>query len=147
VAAGLEAALYVPCPEAAPAARKALKDPKATERVAGTAVLLLGHHGGPEDVAVLEWFRNDARPFGTYLGLDGTSEDVQVRDLAAAMSLHLRGEDFSKYGFGSVGVMAWWAGDAVAPYNSVSFLRPKDRDEAHKKAWAWLDERAKRAKK
>jgi hypothetical protein len=93
VQGGLMQALYVDIKEAVPAARKFAADPKAAGRVAGTAALVLGNLGAKDDLAVLSRLREDTRPYQTYRTVKGQVSDIQVRDVAAAMSLVLRGRD------------------------------------------------------
>ena len=96
---GLEAALLGGIPEAVHVARRVAADPKASGRVTGMAILVLGNHGGSEDLALLADRRDDTRPQFEYTTLNKERFEVQVREVAAAMSLLLRGQDFSKYGF------------------------------------------------
>jgi hypothetical protein len=49
--------------------------------------------GAKDDLAVLSRLREDTRPYQTYRTIKGQVSDIQVRDVAAAMSLVLRGRD------------------------------------------------------
>jgi hypothetical protein len=142
--AGLEGSLYVPIPEAAKVARRLLLAPKASEGVLLNCYLVLGYHGKSDDLALLVKFRNDERVLAVHGSKDSQKIDIQVRDLAAAMSLKLRGQDPVVYGFPSEVVTRWWAAPDPFPFkNPLPFKTPQARGEAMQRAWAWLDQRAK----
>jgi hypothetical protein len=148
LAEGLEGALYVPMPEALGVARRLAKDSKTSGRVTATAILLLGNQGSVDDLPSLAEFRKDSRPYWGYKGKDDKEMEVQLRDLAVAMSLSVRGEDFQKFGFQSNGVLVWWVGPTTSPYKTLNvFANDGERAAAHDKAWAWLDEKATAEKK
>jgi hypothetical protein len=141
IRAGLDAALFAGFSEAVPAARRMAADPKAGGGPVGTALVVLGHHGGKDDLARLSALRDDTRAFAVVKPVGGGADlEVQLRDVAAAMSLVLRGQDPDGYGFGLSTVSAWWAGPGPAPYKTPSFFRTADeRAAAQTKAWDWLD--------
>ncbi|MBX9585333.1 MAG: hypothetical protein K2X87_33925, partial [Gemmataceae bacterium] len=148
VRAGLDGALYGAIPEAVPAARRWLADPKVTPGVAGTAALVLGNHGAAADLPRLAKLRDDARNYLEYKTVDGAVHGTQVRDVTAAMSLLLRGEDFEKYGFDRVEHYAAKTGKDPAPFQAITcFEEEKARAAALKKAWDWLDAQPKPDKK
>jgi hypothetical protein len=137
VAAGLQVALVAGLPEAAPAARRLAADPTADGPEVALAALVLGHHGTTGDLARLSALRADAR---VCRGAAGTGYEVQVRDVAAGMSLALRGQDRRVFRFQVVHVLAEWGGTDPCPYTDVAWLgTPAEREEAHKTAWEWLD--------
>jgi hypothetical protein len=137
VAAGLQVALVAGLSEAAPAARRLAADPTVDGPVVALAALVLGHHGTKDDLARLSALRSDVR---VCRGAPGTGYEVQVRDVAASMSLALRGQDRRVFRFQVVNVMAEWSGTETCPYTDVGwFGTPAEREEAHKTAWEWLD--------
>jgi hypothetical protein len=137
VAAGLQAALVAGLPEAAPAARRLADDPAADGQEVALAALVLGHHGTKDDMARLSALRNDVR---VCRGSAGTGYEVEVRDVAAGMSLALRGQDRRVFRFQVVHVMAEWGGTGTCPYTDVGWLgTPAEREAAHREAWGWLD--------
>jgi hypothetical protein len=141
---GLEAALHGAIPDPVPTARRITADAKSTAPVTGTALLVLGNHGSKADMALLAARRDDTRAFYGYTTIDGKKYEVQVRDVAAEMSLLLRGEDYEKYGFERSNVIAWWVGPDPAPHKSVQWFNTgEERDAALEKAWAWLDRQPK----
>jgi hypothetical protein len=136
---GLEAGMWAPVPGVAPVARRVVKDPKAVEtRLAAHALLALGHYGTRDDLARLGAFRADARVYHVYRRVRGDPLEVQVRDVAAAMSLKLRGEDAAKHGFREAPFKSWWSEPRsyAAP---LPFESAEARTEAHKNVWEWLD--------
>jgi hypothetical protein len=139
--AGLEAALLAPVPEAAPVARRALKNAEASEAAIGRAILLLGHHGRTDDLEAIGRFRSDTRPYQPYERADGKRSEVQVRDIAAVMSLRIRGSHAAANDFTMFRASTWWSepGFYATP---LPFPTAEAREAAHKKAWAWLDEQA-----
>ncbi|MBX9624948.1 MAG: hypothetical protein K2X82_14170, partial [Gemmataceae bacterium] len=137
---GLDGALYGAIPEAVPAARKWLADPKAPPGAVGTAALVLGNHGTADDLPRLAKLRDDGRVYLEAKTVAGVTHTAQVRDVAAAMSLVLRGEDFGKYGFPEVKHHAAKTGPDPAPFRAITcFEADADRAAAHEKAWGWLD--------
>jgi hypothetical protein len=140
--AGLDASLCAPIPEAVPVARRVLKEPKVMKATVGRAILLLGHQGGVEDLSRISVFRADARNYQPWQGANGEKMEVQVRDIAAAMSLKIRRRDPADYGFKAFRMSPWWSEPAFYE-TPVAFPTTEAREAAHKKAWAWLDEKAK----
>jgi hypothetical protein len=136
---GVEAALVTDLPEATPAARRVAGDPKATGAEVGMAVLLLARHGTKDDLALLSALRADARVFRITDGGPSASTECQVRDLAAAASLALRGQKVSDW-FTLRTSTTWWAAQGMKPVESpLGFSDPEVREAALKKAWEWLD--------
>jgi hypothetical protein len=132
--AGLHAALAAGVPSAVGPARRLVADRTAEGPVIGAAVLVLGRLGTREDLASLSALRDDRREYNAAIG---SSESTQVRDLAAAASLTLRGQKFWRYGFDQLIWLVWWADPVVVPA-----MLPSDaaRAAALKKAWDWLDQ-------
>jgi hypothetical protein len=139
---GMSAAIYAPIPEAVPIARRVLQQPKASVVAAGQAILLLGNHGTKEDAEQIGAFREDSRVYEHGLKANGENRDLLVRDIAAAMAVKLGGRDPGDFGFDVCKFSQWWSDSS--PLGVVSFPTPEARDAAHKKAWAWLDAKAKR---
>jgi hypothetical protein len=133
----LDAALFTDLPEAVTVARRVAANPDATGRAAGTAVLLLWRHGAAGDLARLSALRADTRLFETTA--TGTPRECQVRDLAAAASLALRGQKVNDW-FDLATSTVWWAGTGMKPVEiPVGFSKPEVREAALTKAWHWLD--------
>jgi hypothetical protein len=66
--------------------------------------------------------------------------EVQVADLAATMSLRLRGQSVGYFGFSTRRWAGYWYGPAKPPFETIDFFTSAaDREEAHRKAWDWLD--------
>ena len=141
VSAGLEVALNIGLADAVPIARRWITHPKASAPLAGWAALVLGTHGSTDDLTLLSALRSDKR---VYRGNAGTASEVQVRDVAAGMSLALRGHDVRAFGFYRVHVRpAWGKSEDLSPYMDVNwFGTPAERDAGHKRAWEWLDQQA-----
>jgi hypothetical protein len=142
VQAGLEAALFAHIPEAAPVARRLAADANTPGPVAGTAVLVLGYLGSKDDLARLSALRDDGRVFEVH-GRAGVEPaiDLQVRDVAAAMSLVLWGAVPANYGSEPFEHRAWWTDSAAKPFTTPEvFQSSKARAAALKKAWEWLDQ-------
>jgi hypothetical protein len=145
--AGLTASLNFALKEGVPMARRVLADKATSPQLVDKALLVIGHHGTQDDLPLLGRFRNDDRvtstahapgPVGAPLG--AKIGDRQVRDLAAAMSLQLAGQDFEKYGYGSDTFLNWFIRPGEAPFRSVTMIKSdEERAAALKKAWAWLD--------
>ena len=139
---GLETALFASVPDALPIARRLVADPKLSAPTKGVAVLIVGNHGTKDDLPLLNACRSDVRPYYEYTTLDKNKQrfEIQVRDLAAAMSLHLSGQDFVKYGFQLIELHIWWVVSGPAPIKKIGWFDTGEaRDAALKKAWDWLD--------
>jgi hypothetical protein len=137
VQGGLKAALFGHIAEAVPVARRWVADPKAFGPTVGSAVLVLGMHGSKEDLRALSALRDDLR---SYRGTPGRGTAVELGDVAAAMSLVIRSEDISKFGFRPDQVKRVWSGADSRPYTDVgSFASADARTAALKKTWEWLD--------
>jgi hypothetical protein len=141
IQSGLEAALYAGVAEAVPVARRLAADPKAPGAVAGTAALVLGHHGARADLSRLSALREDGRAYLVLSGLPGEPDlELQVREVAAAMSLMLRGQDPGAHGFDQTRHSTWWAGPGPAGFTTPNpFELAEARAAALTKAWEWLD--------
>jgi len=159
IQAGLTAALYCGVPEAAAVARRVAADKAATPGLLAQALLVVGNHGGRNDLPLLAARRADDRatsrmlPPGPVPALaPGPAPapgpgDTRVRDVAAGMALRLSGQDFVAYGFGAEQWYTWQVRPGVALFQGVGGRFPSDeaREAAHKKAWAWLDQQPKPA--
>ena len=141
---GITAALYASIPEAVPFARELIANPKQSPEILGQAILVLGNHGAVQDVLLLDKFRADERPYYFYKAPGVGTFTIQLREVATAMALLLRKEDFKKYGFEGVQVFVYWVGDKPAPYQKNHwFMTAAHRDAALVKAGKWLDEQPK----
>jgi hypothetical protein len=139
ILAGLEAALYGSVPEAAPVARRLAADPKCPPRLLGAALTVLGHHGAQTDLAGLSALRDDDRVLRGGRAIDGLVYEVQVRDVAAAMSLLRRGHDPETFGFHTTRWVGHWFGPGRPPFDTVTEFTPDARAAALKQVWDWLD--------
>jgi hypothetical protein len=138
VTVGLEVALATGLAEVVPAARRWVANPKASGPAVGTAALVLGTHGSKDDLAALSALRGDRR---VYRGPPGRDFEIDVSEVAAAMSLVLRGEEPASYGFKRVKHREWWADPAAEVFPTPdAFESPEARTAALKTAWEWLDQ-------
>jgi hypothetical protein len=146
VQAGLEAALYAAIPDAVKTARKVAADPKAPPGPAAAALTVLGHYGGHEDLSLLSRWRDEARPVAGGPAGDGAMyvapvrDWAQVRDVAAAMSLRLRGRGPEEFGFPMACWVGHWFGPDRPPFETIRDVVPAAvREWAQTRAWEWLD--------
>jgi hypothetical protein len=141
IRAGINASLIFALKEGVPTARRLATDKATDPKLIAQALLVIGHHGARDDLALLREFRKDERKTTTIMPVQGGQVDTNpLSDIAAAMSLQLSGQDFEKFGFGSDTLLHWYIRDGAAPYRGVSgFDKEADREAALKKAWAWLD--------
>ena len=170
---GLQLALDFGIEEVLPAARETVqakvKDdpyPGNTARNVGLAILAVGKLGTKDDLPLLEMHTANGTQSGVFLHdppakpgepvfriprwlpVEGQDTTTQLRDVSAAMRLHLLGQDPDDFGF----YWRWPHGpdagkrmnpeDRFGPY-SVGFLRDADRVAAHKKAKEWFDKQKK----
>jgi hypothetical protein len=79
-----------------------------------------------------------------YRGTPGNGSEVQVRDVAAGMSLVLRGQDIQAFGLHPVHVRSVWRKSPdPCPYWDVGWLVAlADREAGRKRVWEWLDQQA-----
>jgi len=131
---GLEAALFMNIPEAAPFARELITNAKHPPELLAHAILVLGNHGELADVLLLDKLRTDERVYCQF-----NTMTIELREVATAMALLLRKEDVAKYGFDAADLKAWCVGDKSA-FRAIGWFQNKeDRDAALTKAWKWLD--------
>ena len=138
---GLEAALFMNIPEAAPFARELIGNAKHPPELLAHAILVLGNHGELGDVLLLDELRTDERIYCKFATMS-----IQLREVATAMALLLRKEDFAKYGFAAADLKAWCVGDKSAFRAIGWFEKPADRDATLAKAGKWLDAQPKPGK-
>lgn len=143
---GLQAALCAPISEAVPVARRELKDPKPSLSMVLSALLLLGHCGTESDLNLIRGYRDDTRNIQGYVFPNGEIRKDEVRDIAAAMSLKLCGQKLASFGFDVQRNSPWWA-EPKFYERPLPFPTAEAREAALKRAWEWLDERAKERKK
>jgi hypothetical protein len=140
VMSGLGAALLTGRDEALSAARQWVADPKADGPVVGTAAVVLGAHGTLKDLPLLSALRDDTRVYHAENFGKGEQVRAQVRDVAVGMSLSLRSVSLREFNFAPVKVRSVWEDSDTYRYQDVSWTHPPQaRDEAHRKAWDWLD--------
>jgi hypothetical protein len=66
--------------------------------------------------------------------------EVQVADLAEAMSLRLRSQLIRYFGFTPRVWAGYWYGPATPPFETIHFFTAAaEREAAHHRTWAWLD--------
>ncbi len=138
---GLEAALFMTIPEAAPFAREVIAIAKHPPELLAHAILVLGNHGELADVLLLDKLRTDERVYCQF-----NTMTIELREIATAMALLLRKEDFAKYGFDAADLKAWCVGDKTAFRAIGWFQTAADRDAALAKAGKWLDAQPKPSK-
>jgi RNA polymerase sigma factor (sigma-70 family) len=166
--AGLNLALRCEVSGAVPTARRVLKDipiPKPGRGPQGfsavgtiadlraTALLVLGKYGTDDDFAVLKTFADDTTPLEQpNWGRHPDDAMTEMRDVALAMMIHMRGGKVHEFGFlrdirvrskdgRLVPVL-----DPVRP-DHIGFLTAADRAAGHKKAREWLEQKEKQEKK
>jgi hypothetical protein len=72
---------------------------------------------------------------------DVTPYGVQIRDVATAMSLRLRGQTPDQFGINMARWVGHWYGPDRPPFESLQyFLKPDEHDGIILRAWKWLDE-------
>jgi RNA polymerase sigma factor (sigma-70 family) len=164
---GLQMALAYDIKDVLPAARDTLtakvKDdpyPGNTARNRGLALLVVGKLGTKDDLPLLERYAKDGAECARFLNdpptkpgeprillprlpVEGQDATTQLRDVSAAMRLHLLGQKPEEFGF----YWRWPNGPGAGKptnlggfyLNAIGFLRAADREAAHKKAAEWLD--------
>jgi hypothetical protein len=141
IKAGLYAALYASIPEAVDVARRTVVDTKVPAVTRGTAVLVLGHFGTIDDLAALSALRNEDHPIMGWNSYDRTPYGVQLRELATAMSVRLRGQLPEQFGINMSRWVDHWYGPDRPPFETIQYnLSPDKRDGVIVSAWQWLDE-------
>jgi hypothetical protein len=166
---GLQLALAHDIAEILPAARETLtakvKDdpyPGNTARNLGLAMLVIGKLGSKDELPLLERYADDRRECARFLNdppskpgepvmqiyrlpIDGQDAIAQLRDVSAAMRLHLLGQKPEQFGF-------YWTSpfgpdkgkplrnptELFSPYG-IGFIADADREAALKTAREWLD--------
>jgi hypothetical protein len=100
------------------------------------AILTIGKLGSREHVTVLEPLLEDRR---SVPDRGGRESEVQIRDVALAVMIHLTGQKLADYGFSHAKLNT--------PYlfnpNTLGFSDPAARDEAIKKWRAWREQQKK----
>lgn len=105
--------------------------PPATDpRLEQFAVLAVGKLGGPEQVSPIEQLLDDER---TIPDRGGRSSDVQMRDVALAVLVHLTRQNLSDYGFVHAKTNPFYLFNS----NTLGFNDPAARLQALKKWRAW----------
>jgi RNA polymerase sigma factor (sigma-70 family) len=161
---GFRLAVAFDIKEVLPAARVTLaavvKDdpyPGNTARNVGLAMLVVGRLGSRYDLPLVERYAGDTtrcvytlndppsdepRPLLPRPPIEGRDATTQLRDVSAAMRLHLRGQDPNDYGFYWRPAAEPKRGKPNDPFelNEIGFRTEAGRDAAHTKARAWLDE-------
>jgi hypothetical protein len=140
----LEAAAYARLREALPVARRLAADPALPPHRLEPALVVLGNLGGVGDLELLRRFRDDDRVVAAIDTRFGRSE-LMACDLAASMSLALRGEEIEEYGFRGFHYLTrpWWlqGGPHKRPQRPGLFRDPDARPAALARAWGWLETR------
>ena len=154
--AGLTLAIRYDIPEAVAAARSVLKQPKSAEIDAqnrAAAAVLVGLHGGKDDLPLLARHVSDDRVFVNILDssvkvgqfdrpvvTDGRDLVCQVRDAAAAAMCKLAGRDPKDFGFPPFLKVKHPNGRpmALSSATAIGFKSKAARDAAFAKAADWL---------
>jgi hypothetical protein len=95
---GVQLAESAKLKEALPAILTIAKDKKTRAPLRVAAVRAAGLLGGRDALPELALFFNDNDSFGTIVG-DGKVHQLQVRDVALAMAIHLHGQKLTDFGF------------------------------------------------
>jgi RNA polymerase sigma factor (sigma-70 family) len=116
-------------------------------------MLVVGKYGTKADLPRLEQYIDDPtrvyalirdppgqrRP-GYAVPIDGQDITTLVQDVAVAMMLHLSGRKPQDFGFVWLTAVEGKPVADVFALGAIGFVSQKDRDAAHQKARAWLDE-------
>jgi RNA polymerase sigma factor (sigma-70 family) len=144
IATGLSQALHHNLPEVVPLARAHAANDKLTARARGFALLVVGLHGTPTDLPLLEKAFADSRVFHTtkYTGTDRKERpvEVQVSDVAFASALQLYGQPAADLGYPYLEMYKKRGSDALAQYHLLGFSDGDTRRAVHQKAIQWLRE-------
>lgn len=140
---GMEAALFADVDWANGSARRWATNKSSRGDAVGTALVVLGHHGNKDDLAKLSALREDHRRYR--LSEDtrrpGVQLEIQVLDVAAAMSLRLRSQKLESHGFSpKLNKTSWGRPDLAQYVTPAAFASEEERAAALKKAWDWLDQ-------
>jgi RNA polymerase sigma factor (sigma-70 family) len=140
IESGLRVALDLRIREVLPVARKVAADRAARPLTLGLALPLLGKFGDERDLPALAAVSDDRREcFRSRV--DGKAVRTQVRDVAVAVRLLVRGQDPAKFGFPVLGTKPWrLSQDGAFELDWVGFWNDAAREATHKKALAWLNE-------
>ena len=110
----------------------ALKQGNQPGHVKQFALVLIGKLGGKEHLPVVEQYFADTEVCGRF-NLRNTQSEVQVRDVALVVAIHLQGQDPKEYGFDHLEPNE----QVLYALHTVGFRTPEDRDAAFKKWAAW----------
>jgi RNA polymerase sigma factor (sigma-70 family) len=145
IEAGLSLALlHGDFPEVAPVAVAHAANAKLAPRARGLALLVVGGHGKPADLPVLEKAFADSRVFHMSQA-DKQPVEVRVSDVAVAAALRLAGQEPADFGFTLMerykmrGPGAFHTA-SVSILGLLGFFDDTARQAAHKKAIQWLGE-------
>lgn len=98
------------------------------------AVLIVGRFGGKEHVPLVEKLLDDTASCGTFqVNNPPRQVDLQIRDIALAVAVHLTGQNLRDYGFQS----AQPNPTTLFQVATLLFHDPAERDAALKKWSAW----------
>jgi hypothetical protein len=140
IEAGLSAALYANIPEGVVVARKIAANDDAPAKLRATALTVLGNHGTLADLAIMSACRTDDRTVSEGLTTDEMSYRLKVRDMAAAMSIRLRGRSPEEFGFSIVKQESFVFGDTRPSFETVAlYFESEKQESAQSRAWEWLD--------
>jgi hypothetical protein len=138
--AGLNAALYADVPEGITVARQATANDDAPAALRATALTVLGNHGTLADLAIMSACRTDDRMVSEFFRTTEANRALKVCDMAAAMSVRLRGRSPDEFGFSTVSRVGFWFGDARPPFATVKpYFESEKQKSAQNATWDWLD--------
>ncbi|MBN9122326.1 MAG: sigma-70 family RNA polymerase sigma factor [Planctomycetes bacterium] len=139
---GLEQARAQKIAEVLPTARAAAGAGQPV-KVRAATVPILGAFGRAEDEPLVAALLDDRTPYtGTKYGTEQRDATAQVRDMALATLLVMRGRDPFDFGFPGCGPNRGCQFHEIPLYShDLGFHDDPSREAAHKRARAWLDER------
>jgi hypothetical protein len=128
------AASYELKPEALQLATRVLGNENNHSNVRQYAILIVGRFGGKEHLTLIDKLLHDTTSCGTFhMGNPPQQVDLQIRDIALAVAVHLSGQSLRDYNF----LLAQPNPTTLFQVNTLVFQDPAKRDEALKKWAVW----------
>jgi hypothetical protein len=133
----LFAASYELKSEALVLATRVLSDEHNHSNTRQYAILIAGRFGGKEELPMIERLLDDKTSCGTFQANNPPRQvDLQIRDIALAVAVHLTGQNLRDYGFQSAQPNA----TTLFQVATLIFNDPARREEALKKWAGWRAE-------
>lgn len=133
----LFAAAYELKSEALQLATRVLSDEHNHSNTRQYAILIAGRFGGKDELPMIERLLSDKTSCGTFQANNPPRQvDLQIRDIALAVAVHLTGQNLRDYGFQAAQPNA----TTLFQVATLIFNDPARRDEALKKWGQWRAE-------